>query len=59
MMRRKKPDEVTLALARWRDALHRFDLAEKDEAAFTALEAEAAKRRYICLLNRKRERAAK
>ncbi|MBR0157182.1 MAG: hypothetical protein IJM20_06675 [Clostridia bacterium] len=57
MKKREMPDEVAVALFRWKNALKRFDLAEKDEAAFTALEAEAAKRRYICLLNRERKRA--
>lgn len=58
MKSKTMPDELRLALARWKAAQRLFDLAEPDEAAFTALEAEAAKRRYVCLLSRQKHRAA-
>lgn len=50
----KKEDDLAASLKRWKRELEKFDSAEPDEAGFAALELEAAKRRFICLLNRRR-----
>lgn len=42
------------ALCEWHNALKRFDSAEGDEVRCAALEVEAAKQRYILLLNKQR-----
>lgn len=54
MKAERKRDELDRALAKWKEALFRFDIAEPDEAACAALEAEAAKKRYMLLLARRR-----
>ena len=50
----KKLTELETALREWRSALMRFDSAEGDEVRCTALEVEAAKQRYMLLLNKQR-----
>ena len=43
-------DEPAAALRKWKAAMARFDAAAPDEAKIVALEVEAARRRYIFLL---------
>lgn len=51
---KKHPQELAVALKQWHDALRRFDAASEDEVRIIALEVEAAKQRYIYLLNKQR-----
>lgn len=43
------------ALEQWRSALAKFDSADSDEVRFMALQVEAARQRYVYLLNKQRE----
>ena len=47
-------DEPAAALRKWKAAMARFDAAAPDEAKIVALEVEAARRRYIFLLEQRR-----
>lgn len=53
----KSPDDTQLreALEQWRGALAKFDSANNDEVRFMALQVEAARQRYVYLLNKQRE----
>lgn len=51
----KHVDELNLALAQWHAAMRRFDSASGEEVRFAALEVEAAKQKYIFLLNKIRK----
>lgn len=46
--------EPAAALRKWKAAMARFDAAAPDEAKIVALEVEAARRRYIFLLEQRR-----
>lgn len=47
-------NELQLALDAWKDAMKRFDGACGDEVQYVAYEVEAARKRYIYLLNKHR-----
>ena len=49
---RKQPTELDRALADWHRALAGFDNAAPGETGILALELEAARRRYVLLLER-------
>ncbi len=57
----KSPDDTQLreALEQWRGALAKFDSASNDEVRFMALQVEAARQRYVYLLNKQREEEGK
>ncbi|MCH5278471.1 MAG: hypothetical protein J1E60_01640 [Christensenellaceae bacterium] len=58
MFKRKNKDgsdELNAALSAWRDALKRFETAADDEVRFIALEVEAARQKYIYMLNKRRD----
>lgn len=52
----KTPEEIQLneALRQWRSALAKFDSAQGDEVRFITLQVEAARQRYVYLLNKLR-----
>lgn len=50
-------DEITAALNDWKLAACKFENAKGNEVRFASLEVEAAKRRYIFLLSKKRAEA--
>ena len=50
----KETAVLETALHEWQNALSRFDSAEGDEVRYVALEVEAAKQRYMFLLNKQR-----
>ncbi len=47
-------DELKLALDAWQAAMRRFDDACGEEVQFVAYEVEAARKRYMYLLNKRR-----
>lgn len=47
-------DELQLALNAWKSAMKRFDGACGDEVQYVAYEVEAARKRYMYLLNKRR-----
>ena len=51
---RKQAAELEAALREWQHALRRFDSAQGEEIRYTALEVEAARQRYMLLLNKQR-----
>lgn len=51
---KKRPDELSVALATWHNAMRRFDTACGEEVQFVAFEVEAAKNKYLYLLNKRR-----
>lgn len=52
--RKMRIDEPAAALRSWKAAMARFDAAAPDEAKIVALEVEAARRRYVFLLEQQR-----
>ena len=50
----KKMTELETALCEWRSALRRFDVADGEEVRCAALEVEAARQRYMLILNKQR-----
>lgn len=52
---KKGDDELNAALKAWRDAMKRFETASDDEIRFIALEVEAARQKYIYMLNRRKD----
>lgn len=52
--RKTRIDEPAAALRSWKTAMARFDAAAPDEAKIVALEVEAARRRYVFLLEQRR-----
>lgn len=47
-------NELKLALDAWKSAMKRFDGACGDEVQYVAYEVEAARKRYMYLLNKRR-----
>lgn len=52
--RKIERNELQLALDAWKTAMKRFDEAYGDEVQYVAYEVEAARKRYIYLLNKRR-----